>query len=79
MKVAAMVEVLGVLKDSPKKLWEKTSAHAGISLPKFMDYYANRLVAYAYQLDELQKFETPKTLAEYGITTAPQSFVYIEG
>ena len=25
MKVVAMVEVLGVLKDSPKKLWEKTA------------------------------------------------------
>ena len=74
-----MVEVLGVLKDSPKKLWEKTRAQAGISRPKFMDYYADRSVAYAYQLGELQKFDTPKTLAEYGIITAPQSFVYIDG
>ena len=79
MKVVAMVEVLGVVKDSPKKLWEKTRSHAGISRPKFMDYYANKSVAYAYQLGKLQKFETPKTLAEYGITAAPQSFVYIEG
>lgn len=78
MKVVAMVEVLGVLKDSPKKLWEKTRTHAGISRPKFMNYYANRSVAYAYRLGELQKFETPKTLAEYGITAAPQFFVYIE-
>ena len=68
MKVVAVVEVLGILKDSPKKLWEKTHAHAGISRPKFMDYYANRSVAYAYQLGELQKFDTPKTLAEYGIS-----------
>ena len=64
MKVVAMVEVIGVMKDSPKKLWEKTHAHAGISRPKFMDYYANRSVAYAYQLGELQKFDTPKTLAD---------------
>ena len=79
MKVVAMVEVIGVMKDSPKRLWEKTRTHAGISRPKFMDYYANRSVAYAYQLGELQKFETPKALAEYGISAAPQSFVYIEG
>ena len=78
MKVVAMVEVIGVIKDSPKKLWEKTRTHAGISRPKFMDYYANRSVAYAYQLGELQKFDTPKTLAEYDISAAPQSFVYIE-
>ena len=79
MKVVAMVEVIGVMMDSPKRLWEKTRTHAGISRPKFMDYYANRSVAYAYQLGELQKFDTPKTLAEYGISAAPQSFVYIEG
>ena len=79
MKVVAMVEVLDILKDSPKKLWEKTQAYAGISRPKFMDYYADRSVAYAYQLGELQKFDTPKTLAEYGVTAAPQSFVYIDG
>ena len=78
MKVVAMVDVLGILKDSPKKLWEKTLTHAGISRPKFMNYYANRSVAYAYRLGELQKIETLKTLAEYGITAAPQFFVYIE-
>ena len=79
MKVVAMVEVRGVEKDSPKNLWQKTHANAGISRPKFMNYFANRSVAYAYRLGALQKFDKPKTLAEYGITAAPQSFVYIEG
>ena len=78
MKVVAMVEVLGVLKDSPKKLWEITHTYAGISRQKFMGYFSNRMVAYAYRLGKLQKFDTPKKLAEYGITAAPQSFVYIE-
>ena len=79
MKVVAMVEVLGVEQDSPKNLWQKTHANAGISRPKFMDYFANRSVAYAYKLGALQKFDKPKTLAEFGITAAPQSFVYVEG
>lgn len=79
MKVVAMVEVLGVEQDSPKNLWQKTHANAGISRPKFMDYFANRSVAYAYKLGTLHKFDKPKTLAEYGITAAPQSFVYVEG
>ena len=79
MKVVAMVEVLGVEKDLPQNLRQKTHANAGISRPKFMDYFANRSVAYAYKLGALQKFDKPKTLAEYGITAAPQSFVYVEG
>lgn len=79
MKVVASVKVLGVLQNSPKRLWEKTRDYAGISRQKFLEYYGDRSVAYAYQLGELQKFDTPKTLAEYGITAAPQSFVYIDG
>ena len=79
MRVVAMVEVLGVVQDSPKNLWQKTQAKAGISRPKFMNYFANRPVAYAYRLGTLKKFAKPKTLAEYGVTAAPQSFVYIDG
>ena len=77
-KVVALVEVTGVLQDSPQRLWQQTHAGAGISRAKFMDYFAGRTVAYAYQLGPLRRFKEPRTLAEYGIVSAPQSFVYIE-
>ncbi|MBO4710515.1 ASCH domain-containing protein [bacterium] len=77
MKVVAEVEVVGVLKDSPKNLWQKTQKSAGISFSKFMDYFEKCQVAYAYSLGELQAFDKPKLLSDYGISTAPQSFVYI--
>ena len=77
-KVVALVDVTGVLQDSPQRLWQHTHAGAGISRAKFMDYFAGRTVAYAYQLGTLRRFKEPRTLAEYGIVSAPQSFTYIE-
>lgn len=77
-KVVALVEMTGVLQDSPRRLWQQTHASAGISRAEFMDYFAGRTVAYAYQLGTLRRFKEPRTLAEYGIVSAPQSFVYIE-
>lgn len=77
-KVVALVEVTGVLQDSPQRFWQQTHAGAGISRAKFMGYFAGRTVAYAYQLGTLRRFKEPRTLAEYGIVSAPQSFTYIE-
>lgn len=78
MKVVASVAVLGVLKDTPQKLWQKTKDFSGISHGKYMEYFSKREFAYAYQLGEVKKFNKAKNLSDYRITTAPQSFVYVE-
>lgn len=78
MKVVASVAVLGVLKESPSKLWQKTKDFSGISRDKYMEYFSKREFAYAYQLGEVTMFKEPKNLSDYGITTAPQSFAYID-
>lgn len=78
MKVVGSVSVLGVLKDTPQKLWQKTKDFSGISHGKYMEYFSKKEFAYAYQLGEVKKFKKAKDLSEYGISAAPQSFVYIE-
>lgn len=78
MKVVGSVSVLGVLKDTPKKLWQKTKDFSGISHGKYMEYFSKREFAYAYQLGEVKKFNKAKNLSDYGISAAPQSFVYVE-
>lgn len=78
MKVVASVAVLGVLKETPQDLWQKTKEFSGISHDKYMEYFSKKEFAYAYQLGEVKKFKKPKSLADYGITTAPQSFAYID-
>lgn len=78
MKVVASVAVLGVLKETPQNLWKKTKDFSGISHDKYMEYFSQKEFAYAYQLGEVKKFKKAKDLSEYGISAAPQSFVYIE-
>lgn len=77
MKVVGMVKVLGHLEMSPSALWEKTKAQAGISRAKYREYFRNCKKAYAYQLGDVLIFDTPRDLSDFGISTAPQSFVYI--
>jgi len=77
MKVIALVKIKGVLSDTPLKLWKKTKRFAGISESKFMEYFTDKAVAYAYQLGVVESFNPPKNLSEYGIKAPPQSFVYI--
>ncbi len=78
MKVVASVHIEGHLSDSPTALWEKTKAAAGISRAKFRDYFRGCKTAYAYKLDKVEVFESPKNLSDFGVAVAPQSFVYIK-
>lgn len=71
------VEVLGTLAMKKTPLWEKTKYSAGISRQKYREYFRESSIAYAYVLGKATKYETPKTLADVGLTHAPQSFVYI--
>ncbi len=38
---------------------------------------SNKTVAYAYKLGKIKVYDIPKTLMDYGIKAAPQSFVYV--
>lgn len=78
MKVVASVQVLSRLSASPTALWEKTKKEAGISRAKYREYFRGCKTAYAYELGAVNIFEVAKPLSEYGITSAPQSFAYIE-
>ena len=76
-KVVGEIEVTGTLQMSPTRLWEQTKSNAGISREKFRKYFKGCKAAFAYQLGETTMFEAPKELSDYGISQAPQSFVYI--
>lgn len=78
MKVVASVEVLGRMSASPTALWEQTKKHAGISRAKYREYFHGRKTAYAYKLGSVRVFDEAKPLSEFGVSVAPQSFVYIE-
>lgn len=78
MKVVAEVEVLETITASPTELWNQTKEDSGISRRFFEKYFKGRNVAHAYKLGKVKVFETPKSLSDYGVKCAPQSFVYIQ-
>lgn len=76
-RVVAEAEIEDVLMYSPSELWNRTKDASGISKEFFDKYFEGRDIAYAYKLCKIKVYDTPKTLMEFGIKAAPQSFVYI--
>jgi predicted transcriptional regulator len=77
MKVVAEVKIDGIIEDTPERLWERTHEQGGVDKAFFDAYFAGRKKAYAYALGEVKAFTEPKTLKDFNIQYAPQSFVYI--
>lgn len=75
--IVGEVEVTETLVGSPEEVWQQTAVLSGISKEFFDSYYAGKKQAVAYRLGEVIEYETPKRLADIGITRAPQSFVYL--
>ena len=78
MKVVGEAEVEDVLIDNPEIIWKKTKKKSGIDKNYFDQYYENREKAVAYKLKNVKKYIEPKELKDIGVSTAPQSFQYIE-
>lgn len=77
-QVVAEVEVLEIIEDTPLTVWNETKMFAGISKGFFLDYFDGKSKAVAYHLGSITKYTNPKNLSEFGVRSAPQSFVYVE-
>ena len=67
-----------LLEGTPKEIWEIAKTAAGITKKFYFSYYAGKDKAIAYKLKDVIIYETPKELSDYGISQAPQSFVYLD-
>lgn len=77
MKVVGEADVEEILKATPEEVWKETQNKAGIDKKFFDKYYENKEYAIAYKLSKIKEYRVPKTLSEFGINKAPQSFVYV--
>ena len=77
MQVVAEVEVIEIIDGNLDSVWDQTSEYAGISKNFFYAYYEGKERAIAYRLGKVKKYRRPKTLSDFGIRVAPQSFVYL--
>ncbi|HHT66917.1 MAG TPA: ASCH domain-containing protein [Erysipelotrichaceae bacterium] len=76
-KIVAEAEVIDVLMMAPEDLWKETKSESGISKKHFDNYFKSREFGYAYKLGKIKVYEKPKSLNEFGLKFAPQSFVYV--
>ncbi len=67
-----------IIEGTPKEVWEIAKASAGITKHFFFSYFAGRETAIAFKLANVTAYETPKELSDYGLSQAPQSFVYLD-
>lgn len=77
MKVVAEVEILDVIATTPEELWDQTKNQSGITKSFFDEYFKNKQIAYAYKLGTVKVYEKPKSLLDFGLRMAPQSFAYV--
>lgn len=78
-KVVGEVEVIGTLSMKKTPLWEHTKNYAGISRDNYREYFQNVSEAHAYVLGLATMYKTPKKLIDFGVSQAPQSFIYLNG
>ena len=76
--VVAEAEIEETIEGAILNVWEQTKDFAGISYDFFRSYYEGRKTAVAYRLRNVEVYEQPKNLSEYGVTHPPQSFIYLE-
>ncbi|MDF1612895.1 hypothetical protein P0M35_12090 [Melioribacteraceae bacterium 09-Me] len=57
-------------------LWNKTKGKSGIRRRFFYEYFKGLKKGYAIKIKNFYSFKTPLRLEEFGILTAPQSFIY---
>lgn len=77
MQVVGEVEVNGVIEDCPEQVWRLTSDFSGISKAFFDQYYGHATRAVAYRLGKVHQYSHPRRLQDLGVSSAPQSFVYL--
>jgi predicted transcriptional regulator len=76
--VVGEFEITERLCDTPNNLWERTKDFSGISKESFDAYFKGCDKAYAYGIGNVNIFIKPKTLEDYGITKAPQNYIYTD-
>ena len=76
-RVVGEFEIEDILSDEIDVIWERTQKYAGITEFFYKSYFQNRKTANAIKIGRIKKFEKTKSLSDYNIKQAPQSFCYI--
>lgn len=76
-RVVGEFEIDDILSDDVDVVWDKTKKYSGITKAFYKSYFQNKKTANAIQIGRIKKYENSKSLSDYNILQAPQSFCYI--
>ncbi len=77
-RVVGEAVVIEKLQGDKEMIWERTKDFAGVTREGFEQYFADMKTAGAYCLGKVTAYEIAKNIKSFGISAAPQSFVYVE-
>lgn len=77
-KVIGDFEIETILNDTPNNIWIQTKLYSGISQEFYDEYFEGRDKAYAIKVASTKMYRKQKTLADFNLQSAPQSFAYVE-
>lgn len=77
-KITGEVCVDVIVSGTPEEVWEKLGEKAAMTKREYDRYYRKKDRAVAYCLSHPVRYERQRNLEEYGISSTPRSFVYVE-
>ncbi|WP_314295451.1 ASCH domain-containing protein [Fusobacterium periodonticum] len=75
--IVGEADVEEILIDSPDNLWKKTKKKSGVDKNFFFEYFKEKKIGVAYQLKNIIEYDETRSLEEFGVKCAPQSYIYL--
>ena len=77
-KVVGELIIDEVLHKKKEIIWDETNIYGGINKDKYDKYFEKNDYAIAYKIKKFIIYDEQKSLMDYNIKTAPQSYIYIK-
>lgn len=78
-KIIAKIAIGDIIEDSPKRLWKRCKKYSGITEEEFFKYYAEKDVAFAITIKNVEALEEPiDPYTKIENFTPPQSYYYLK-
>jgi predicted transcriptional regulator len=77
-QVVAKAKVNGHLMGRADAVFDSTEGQAGMTREAYQKYYEGRGPVQAFWLGKVVRFPVPMSLADFGLSSPPQCFVWIE-
>lgn len=77
MRVIGEIEIEDIIVGTPVSIFQKFENKICVSREDYFSYFSNTNIAYALKIGKVYKYPIPKNLSDFGVTRAPQSYIYL--